>query len=39
VKAIHFYYNNKPVADITSLKGRWHLWKKTASVELAPDQA
>jgi hypothetical protein len=39
VKAIHFYYNNKPVADITSLKGRWQLWKKTASVELAPDQA
>ena len=38
VKTICLYYNNKPVADVTELRGKWHLWKKTATLELAPDQ-
>ena len=38
VKKIELYYNNKPVPDIMQLKGKWNLWKRFATLELAPDQ-
>ena len=38
VKTINLFYNNKPVPEITQLKGKWNLWKKFATLELATDQ-
>jgi hypothetical protein len=38
VKTINLFYNNKPVQEITQLKGKWSLWKKFASLELAADE-
>eukprot|EP00960_Hanusia_phi_P031785 749481-Hanusia_phi.AAC.19 len=38
VKSIILYYNTKQVADVTELRGKWNLWKKAGTIELATDQ-
>ena len=37
-KTVNFYYNNKPVQDITELRNKWSAWKKAKSITLAPAQ-
>ncbi|KYQ89094.1 hypothetical protein DLAC_10325 [Tieghemostelium lacteum] len=38
IKSINLYYNNKPVADIGDLKGKFNQWKKLKQVHFAPSQ-
>ncbi|KAH3761904.1 auxin transport protein BIG [Pelomyxa schiedti] len=38
VKSINIYYNNKPVVDLSELKGKWSQWKKAKVCPVAQSQ-
>lgn len=35
IKQVNFYYNNKPVTDVSELKNKWSAWKKAKSCILS----
>lgn len=34
IRTINFYYNNKPVAELSELKKNWAAWKKAKTIEV-----